>query len=138
MKARNDMKRQREAGFSLVELMVVIVLIGLLAGVVTTQVWPILFGSKIKIAKTQIKSFEENVEMYRLHESRLPESLEDLVSGSESNPDGYLKEIPDDPWGQAYIYETTGGRGGFRIISLGPDMTEGTEDDITSEADRKN
>jgi len=127
------MRRENAKGFTLVELMVVIVLIGLLAGTVTVAVWPILFKGKASAAKTQLKTFSEALELYRLNHNRYPETLDGLVqSDTEHNqPNGYLKatsEIPLDPWDQEYGYGGT--TDSYEIWSNGPDMSENTEDDI--------
>ena len=132
------MKAKTERGFTLVELMVVIVLIGLLVGVVGSQVWGVLAKGKNTTAENQIKEIETAVELFYLTRSRYPESLDELLENDPEHgfPSGYLKakEIPQDPWGQEYIYDPQGGTvQDFLIYSAGADLQEGTEDDITNE-----
>ncbi|MHC4470444.1 MAG: type II secretion system protein GspG [Planctomycetota bacterium] len=134
------MRDGREPGFTLVELMVVIVLLGLLAGVVGTQVIPLLGKGRKATAQTQITEFESALEYFYIEHKRYPESLENLTKPAPDWPRGYLKAsaIPLDPWDQEYVYDPGGGVDNVYVIaSMGPDMTAGTEDDITSEAPRE-
>jgi general secretion pathway protein G len=134
------MRYKRESGFTLVELMVVIVLLGLLAGVVGTQVLPLLGIGRKAAAQTQIKEFESALEFFYIEHERYPESLDKLLEPGPDRPRGYLKAsaIPLDPWDQEYVYEPSGGADGLYVIaSAGPDTRAGTEDDITSEDPRR-
>ncbi|MCZ6793982.1 MAG: type II secretion system protein GspG [Planctomycetota bacterium] len=131
--------RKREEGFTLVELMVVIVLIGLLAGVVGTQVIPLLFKGKKTTAQTQIKVFEDALKLYYIEKSRYPETLDELTQELPGFPTGILDggEIPLDPWNEEYIYDPVGGTNKkYLILCKGDDLLEGTDDDITSEPQR--
>ena len=132
------MKSRTERGFTLVELMVVIVLIGLLVGVVGSQVWGVLRKGKNTTAQNQIKELETAAELFYLMRSRYPESLEELLENDPEHgfPTGYLKakQIPQDPWGQPFVYDPQGGTvQAFLIYSAGADMQEGTADDLTNE-----
>lgn len=132
--------RSRERGFSLVELMVVIVIIGLLATVVGVNVIPLIFKSSVKVAQTQMKEFQAAIELFYLSEHRYPEDLQELLVETESQPGGYLKmdSIPDDPWNEAYVYTPGTARDGrITLFSKGPDKIEGTDDDVTLESERK-
>jgi general secretion pathway protein G len=137
-----EMVSRRERGLTLVELMVVIVLIGLLAGVVTTAVFPVLFKGKNTVAASQIKVFDEAIRFYYLQHSRYPDSLDELVQPDPEHgyENGYLDgvvELPLDPWNEFYEYDPQGGTGKpYLIYSKGPDMIEGTDDDITNESSR--
>ncbi|CAA9529736.1 MAG: General secretion pathway protein G [uncultured Sphingosinicella sp.] len=118
-------KRRREEGFTLVELMVVIVIIGLLATVVVINVAPATDKAATTKVEADISTLEQGVEMYRLSKMNYPggsDGLQALVS------EGFIKRLPDDPWGNAYRYATPG-RGGqpFDIYSLGADGREGGE-----------
>ncbi|MHC4471253.1 MAG: type II secretion system major pseudopilin GspG [Planctomycetota bacterium] len=132
--------RRKERGFTLVELMVVIVLIGLLAGVVGVSVIPALLKGKKATALNQIKELEKAMELFYVDYSRYPDSLDELT-GDHSEygyPDGYISEVPLDPWGEEYIYEPEGGTGkAYLILSKGADRTEATEDDVSNESERK-
>ena len=129
--------KSKQRGFTLVELMVVIVLISLLAGVVGVPVVRSLLRGKKATAMNQIKEIENAMEFFYIDYSRYPDTLDELT-GDHSEfgyPDGYLSEVPADPWGEEYVYDPQGGRGkAYLILSMGEDRTEGTEDDVTNES----
>jgi general secretion pathway protein G len=131
MHVLNDRRKHR--GFSLIELLVVLAILGLLAGLVGPRVMNFLGGSKSKTAKLQIEEFGGALDLYRLEVGRYPstsEGLEALVSqpSGAANWNGpYLKksQIPQDPWGNDFQYKSPGERGEYDIISLGSDNAEG-------------
>jgi general secretion pathway protein G len=111
-------------GFTLIELMVVIVILGLLAGLVVPNVQRSLRKAKIQTAKTTMIRIEGAIDQFRVEKNRLPDSLEELVG-----EDGILgSELPKDPWGGDYQYVKID-RKKFDIICLGADGQEGGEDD---------
>ena len=124
---------RRRSGFTLVEIMVVVVIIGLLAGIAGPQIMARLEEAKRTTARTQIRSFEESLEMYRLHMGRYPttqQGLEALVRAPTPrpprySPEGYAKSIPLDPWGNQYIYRSPGEKHPYDIISTGRTGEEG-------------
>ena len=120
-------KRNAEEGFTLVELMVVIVILGLLATVVVVNVMPAQDTARMKKAEADVALLEQAAEMYRLRKLDYPatgEGLQALVS------EGLVKRLPDDPWGNAYLYAAPGRDGrAFDIYSLGADGREGGEGD---------
>ena len=124
---------KRHLGFTLVELLVVLAILGLLAGLVGPQVMKFLGSSKSKTAALQIHDLSATLDMYRLETGRYPssdEGLEALVAdpGDVANWNGpYLKkgQVPKDPWGNDYQYRFPGEHGGFDIWSLGADNREG-------------
>lgn len=135
--------RRRSRGFTLVELLVVLAILGLLAGLVGPQVMKFLGSSKSKTAALQISDLAATLDLYRLELGRYPttaEGLDALVKdpGNLPNWNGpYLKksQVPKDPWGNDYSYRSPGQHGPFDIISLGADGQEGGEgenQDITS------
>ena len=126
MRVRSRGKRPTkpdEEGFSLVELMVVIVIIGLLATIVMINVMPAADRAATTKARADIATLEQAIEMYRLDNLSHPsaqDGLQALVAGR------YIRRLPEDPWGNAYVYATPGSDGQpFRILSLGADGREG-------------
>ena len=127
----------RERGFTLVELMVVIVIIGLLATVVVVNVMPSQDKAMSTKASADIATLEQAMEMYRLDNLTYPsgaDGLNALVSPPPSltqpgryRPGGYIKKLPDDPWGRPYHLATPGKAGPFDVFSLGGDGAPGGE-----------
>ena len=132
-------KRKRYAdaqrGFTLLELMIVIVILGLLAGLVGPRLVGKVGGAKQKTAMTQIEMLATACDTFRLDMSRFPTSLEELIvdPGEGKKWDGpYLRksEIPLDPWGNEYEYRSPGEEGrDYDIISYGADNTEGGDEE---------
>lgn len=125
----------KREGFTLVELMVVIVIIGLLATVVAINVLPSQDRAMVTKARADIAVLEQAVETYRLDNLTFPDDLQALVSAPPglSQPQryrqgGYVRRLPDDPWGNPYRYRRPSAHGGqFDIYSLGADGKEGGE-----------
>jgi general secretion pathway protein G len=112
---------KRNAGFTLLELLVVIVIIGLLAGYVAPRYFSQVGKSEIQVAKAQIESFEKAIDQYRLDKRRYPTAEEGLAAVQP-----YLKKaLPNDPWDRPYVYRTPGARGEYEIVSLGRDGKTG-------------
>lgn len=124
-----------EDGFSLVELLVVIVIIGLLATVVMINVLPSQDKAMQSKAKADIATLGQAIEMYRLNTLRYPdasEGLNALLGGTSATPGGtggYIRKLPKDPWGKDYQYRQPGQHGAFDVYSFGSDGTEGGEGD---------
>ena len=125
----------RSAGFTLVELLVVLVILGLLAGLVGPQVMGYLGSAKTDSARLQIEQFSASLDLFRLDVGRYPSSDEGLealvanVSTSDKWRGPYLrkKDVPLDPWGNAYRYRAPGENGLYDLFSLGADNAEGGE-----------
>jgi general secretion pathway protein G len=127
-----------EGGFTLVELMVVIVLIGLFAGVVGVTVAPMIFKARKAVALDQMKELEKAIQLYHLEQGQYPETLEDLTQATDDNPEGYMYEIPLDPWKEPYEYDPAGGtRKPYALYSKGEDKVGGTDDDVSLETERE-
>ena len=120
---------KKQAGFTLVEMIVVIAIIGILATLVVVRYSGQTDQAKVAAAKSQLAQIEGAVISFHSHVGRLPKSLLELVekpSGATNwQEGGYLKgkSVPKDPWGNEYTYKVTGRR--FEIISLGADGKEG-------------
>lgn len=135
--------RRGEAGFTLVEILVVITIIGLIMAIVGPRVLNYLGESKVKAAKIQIESFSSALDLYYLDMGRYPTSsdgLGALVARPGNAPEWngpYLKGgvVPNDPWGHPYVYRSPVERAPYEIVSFGADGQEGgtgTAADISS------
>ena len=129
-------RQSHEDGFTLVELMVVIVIIGLLAAIVAFNVIPMGDKARVEKAKSDISTIEQALEMYKLQNLRYPttaEGLQALVKAPSSadasryQAGGYIKKLPDDPWGRPYLYASPGQHGEADVWSDGADGKEGGE-----------
>ena len=119
-------------GFTLLELLVVIVIIGLLAGYVAPRYFSQVGRSEIQVARAQIESVEKALEQFRLDTRRYPSAEEGLAAlvAKPSEAQGwsgpYLKKaLPADPWGHPYVYRTPGQKGEFEVFSYGRDGKPG-------------
>jgi len=122
----------KRLGFTMIELLIVIVILGLLASLVAPKMFSKVDSSKIKTAITQMHMFETSLDTFRLDLGHYPKSLSELRSSDEKNWDGpYIpKKVPMDPWGNPYIYKTPGENGAlFYLASLGRDGQPGGKDD---------
>ena len=128
--------RPSEQGFTLIELMVVIVILGLLAAIVTFNVLPLGDRGKITKAKADIATIESALDLYKLQNDGYPtttDGLQALVSppadadASKYQRGGYIKKLPNDPWGRPYLYAAPGQHGEVDIWTLGADRKEGGE-----------
>lgn len=131
---------RKQSGFTLLEVMVVIVILGLLASFVV----PNLMGNQEEAARQKvvvdIQQLENALDMYRLRNSFYPtteQGLEALVVAPTSQPvprsyptEGFIRRLPKDPWGEDYILVSPGQLGRIDIYSKGPDRVAGSDDDI--------
>lgn len=128
MVQRNSRAR-RSGGFTLLELLVVMVIIGLLAGFVAPRYFAQVGKSQVKLARAQIDALDKALDQFRLDVGRYPTSEEGLQvlvarpSGEASWSGPYLKKgVPADPWGHPYVYQQPGTHGGdFDLLSYGKD-----------------
>jgi len=124
---------RRERAMSLLEIMVVVVIMGIIAGVVMKMVTDRVTRANIMKAKVELASLRDAVNMFFVDHSFYPESLGDLVSQPADErikdwpPNGYMPSIPLDPWGNEYIYVMPGLSRPFEIICMGADGVEGGE-----------
>jgi general secretion pathway protein G len=119
-------------GFTLLELLVVMVIIGLLAGYVGPKYFDQISKSEIKTARSQINALGKALDQYRLDTGHYPNSeqgINSLIQMPSDEPkwDGpyLLKKIPLDPWGRAYLYKSPGDNGEYDLYSLGKDGSVG-------------
>jgi len=136
MIARNSIRRCAADGFTLIEIMVVVVIIGLLAAIVAPNVVRNLDRASITRAKQDIRTIEVALNQFRLDKYRYPteeEGLEILLGRNKGISDdtfeSYLPRLPVDPWEQDYHYANPGDRGNseFDVFTLGADNQEGGE-----------
>jgi general secretion pathway protein G len=131
------MKAVRQGGFSLVEILVVLVIMGLLISVVAPTVLNQADDARVKKVYADFKAIETALKIYRLDNYVYPTSeqgLEALVEASTLDPEprnfkkgGYLSEVPLDPWGRPYLYLSPGENGEFDLYTLGADGLSGGE-----------
>ncbi len=133
-------KAKKRNGFTLVELMVVIFILGLLTTIVVINVLPSQDRAMVQKARSDIATLGQALEMYRLDNLGYPTSsdgLQALISPPASlattgryRQGGYIKKLPDDPWGRPYQYDNPGRQGpGYDLYSLGADGAPGGDDD---------
>jgi general secretion pathway protein G len=120
------------SGFTLLELLVVMVIIGLLAGYVGPKYFAQVGKSETKVAKAQIDALEKALDQYRLDTGRYPTSEQGLAALNQKPADEarwagpYLKKgVPPDPWGQPYMYRAPGEHGEYDLYSYGKDGQPG-------------
>lgn len=128
-------KLRKQRGFTLIEIMVVVVILGILAALVVPQVMSRPDQAKVTVAQGDIKGIASALDMYKLDNHAYPstqQGLEALVKKPSGNPaaknwnrDGYLKRVPVDPWGNPYQYLAPGTKGAYDLYSLGADGKEG-------------
>ena len=132
--ARRRRSRVRgQRGFTLVEMLVVITIIGLIMSLVGPRVLNYLGESKVKAAKIQIQSFSSALDLFYLDAGRYPTTSEGLAAlvkpaaGLATWNGPYVKGgvLPNDPWGKPYIYRSPGERSAYEIVSYGSDGQEG-------------
>ena len=130
-------RRSAEHGFTLVELMVVIVIIGLLATIVALNVLPSGDKARVEKAKADIAQIEGGLELYKLQNLTFPTTTQGLAAltsapagladPSRYQRGGYLKKLPNDPWSRPYLYASPGTHGEADVWTFGADGKEGGE-----------
>ena len=130
--AINVFQRQRLTGFTLIEILIVIVILGLLISLVAPTMFSKVASSKRKTAEAQMQMLSTALDTYRLDIGRYPDKLEELRASDESAWDGpYMpREIPADPWGNPYVYDPEAeGDVPYLLMSYGAGGLPGGEDE---------
>jgi general secretion pathway protein G len=139
------MKKSYQAGFTLIEIMIVIVIMGIMASLIVPKIMGRPDEARIMASKQDIASILQALKLYKLDNQRLPsteQGLQALVTKPSSPPmpnnwkaDGYLDKLPKDPWGNPYQYLSPGLHGDIDVFSFGSDGAmggEGNDADIGS------
>ena len=136
---KKNIKQLRQGGFTLIEIMVVVVIIGILVAAVAPKILSRPGQARIAKAKLDITSLENAFEMYKADNYQYPstdQGVEALVKKPAGSPQprnynkgGYIKKLPKDPWGKDYVYLNPGIHGEIDIYSFGPDQ-QPSDDDI--------
>ncbi|SOB75565.1 general secretion pathway protein G [Marinobacter sp. LV10R510-11A] len=139
MTMKNLSTPQSSRGFTLIEIMVVMVILGLLVAVVAPNIMGRSDQAKVTVAETQLTNISKSLDLYRLDNSHYPstqqglDALKSQPSGSPEpknwNPNGYMKSIPSDPWGNDFQYVSPGTEGAYDLYSYGSDGQEGGDED---------
>lgn len=130
-----EKKSVRQGGFTLIEIMVVVVILGILAAMVAPKILSRPDQAKVTVARSDIETLSQSLELFRLDNGFYPstdQGLEALVKKPTVapeprnwNPEGYLKRTPLDPWGNPYLYLQPGNHGKYDLYSQGSDGREG-------------
>ncbi|GMR15940.1 MAG: GspG family T2SS major pseudopilin variant XcpT [Gammaproteobacteria bacterium] len=139
MSMKNNFKRHNQQGFTLIEIMVVVVILGILAAAVVPKIMSRPEQARIEKAKHDITALESALNIYKLDNYQYPstdQGLESLVTKPSGAPQprnykkgGYIKKLNKDPWGQEYLYLFPGTHTDLDLYSLGPDG-QPSDDDI--------
>lgn len=126
-----------QSGFTLIEIMVVLIILGLLVAAVAPQILGRTDQAKVTVAGQDIRTLEQAFDMYKLDNHNYPstdQGLQALVTKPSGfpesrnwNPEGYIKTLPKDPWGNEYVYVAPGVNGPYDVFSYGADNQEGGE-----------
>jgi general secretion pathway protein G len=114
--------RATARGMTLIEIMVVLVILGLIAGAIGYNVFERLKDAQLKVAKVDLQGLSNGIDLYHVDTGQWPDSLQQLLPK-------YVKDVHKDPWGKDYVYIRSGD--GYDVYSYGPDKAQGGGDDIS-------
>jgi len=114
-----------QSGFTLIEIMVVVFIIGLLAALVVPKVVSNTDKARVAKARADVRAIEEAAGLFKLENGRYPSSIDQLIGPSKNQPDGYLPKIPVDPWDNEYVMISDGRH--IEVKSFGADGADGGE-----------
>jgi general secretion pathway protein G len=120
-----------QAGFTLIEVMVVVVIIGLMATIVAKHALDSAEYARVTKAGVDVSQIYDAATLFKLKKGRWPDSIEELIAGRPPSLRGY-KSVPRDPWGSIYRSQAGDTALEWEVYSYGPDLVEGGEDDISS------
>lgn len=137
---------QRQAGFTLLELMVVAAILSLLVALVAPKILGRSDDAKVAVAKTQLRNIVSALDLYKLDNGYYPstaQGLQALVSRPTGYPEarnwkqgGYLSSVPQDPWGYEYLYISPSAQGEYELVTLGADGRDGGDNDAADISSR--
>jgi general secretion pathway protein G len=119
--------RRRESGFTLIEIMVVVIILGILVSLIAPNIFGVLDDAEVTATRAQMRNLEVALDMYRMNHSRYPateEGLEALLNPPDRDR-GYIDNIPKDAWNNEYMYRYPGENGEYDLFSYGRDGQEG-------------
>jgi len=138
-------RRRQSRAFTLIELLLVLVILGILAAIVVPKFAGRTEEARVTAAKTQISSFSTALDAFEVDNGYYPKGRNGLLELVQQPRDAknwhgpYLKEIPKDPWGNDYVYECPGRHnvGSYDLMSIGFDQRAGSDDDVTNWQQKK-
>lgn len=135
LRSQNPKRNGRRRGFTLVEMLLVITIIGILAALVVPKMMGRSEQARQAAARADLAAIKTALDAYEVDNGSYPKSIQDLIQQPRESKNWhgpYLEKIPQDPWGNEYTYTMPARRNasGYDLTSIGPDSKEGTEDDF--------
>lgn len=130
MEFQHSARKQKQRGFTLIEIMVVVIILGILVSLIAPNVFSVLDDAEVTATRVQVRNLEVALDTYRMNHSRYPTTDEGLqiLLRPPGRSRGYIDSIPKDSWDNEFQYRSPGQHGDYDIYSLGRDGQEGGED----------